>query len=1031
MEKDLHADYLNLDTKYGKVMRNIARNYVSNIDNATTITENVLKEQVEYINNNILEEDNVKLHLTTMLRKQCLNYLKNIDFTTVVEDDSIANILSDNSKRYDACGRMFNLNDKFENDLKVIQNKRNIIVRIFNKFNDEEKNLFIRYFYYFQSIEQISDYLSIEDTIISKKIKKIRNKFKKLYITYSKEFKVDTSVFKRKNVKYYGMLKYYSDKFSYNKDFLEAKSYLNVDCITDYGICNVLNSLSYAELHDNKEFDIFDEYNIEKTNRIDEQDYSVYSHDFYDEFDIEEAMNNEMSVSEVHKKKNLVLTVLSWTFASIIFVAVVGFTINLLSDTKLDNMIFNNNAIVYSTESEEMGLSFDYYYSDNNEIAVDIKENYFVNNNFGLGITHQVYYSSAIFTNTDFTTYISEVDDLLFVDKTKVGYEDGDIKFVRCKELGLLYIIEYHKGKWKANEIFKIEDLDATDRFELSFGILSKYEYYRDSDTHTLMYSNPDTGRVIRVRFMDDNYKLGKKYYKSDGSMEFTEFYNEDTHAIGLKGTKKTKEDVSKDFVAGIFSFENNNEYLSLYYFYDNAGTYISDFLCRIYIEEFFKLAETTTVGNYEAYMSNIDEFYIYIEQRDEYIFFSWDSFKYIDDVIKKEKMDEINVYGVEHLNDYYFNGYSYIGAEGETTISNLDLVNDKNEKIESFLLYEDNYESIKEYKTNRDKELENIYPEYIDSEQNGIFKSNSEYAYVVYEDFVEIVRYGGGAVDLVIPDTIEGLPVKYIGKNAFSGCSIESVKIPGTVEEIGAQAFSSCQVLSKVVLEEGIKTLGDGVFYDSFSVNDIQFPKSLVMIGENCFLGTLWYDNQSKMENIYIGNILYEYYQKNDETDNSLSISEGTVSIASGAFKDVENINEIILPDSLKYISDYAFSNMDELKYVDFNENVEYIGKYAFKGCGALERITIPGNVKVINTGMFADCKNLRYVEFSEGTSIIMQNVFNLNNKLEGVFIPNSVKSISPMLFDNSNKLIICEDNSNAKEFAIEFDIEYKVRNE
>ena len=52
----------------------------------------------------------------------------------------------------------------------------------------------------------------------------------------------------------------------------------------------------------------------------------------------------------------------------------------------------------------------------------------------------------------------------------------------------------------------------------------------------------------------------------------------------------------------------------------------------------------------------------------------------------------------------------------------------------------------------------------------------------------VKITGYSGGVEDLVIPDTIEGLPVTIIGNNAFeSKTFLKTIQIPATVQNIQA----------------------------------------------------------------------------------------------------------------------------------------------------------------------------------------------------------------------------------------------------
>ena len=95
------------------------------------------------------------------------------------------------------------------------------------------------------------------------------------------------------------------------------------------------------------------------------------------------------------------------------------------------------------------------------------------------------------------------------------------------------------------------------------------------------------------------------------------------------------------------------------------------------------------------------------------------------------------------------------------------------------------------------------------------------------------------GAV--VIPAYIGGLPVRKINDGAFVACQkIGSVKIPATVREIGARAFSDCWNLSNITFaaESGLTTIGDSAFTNCISLTSITLPKTLSRLGAGCFQG-------------------------------------------------------------------------------------------------------------------------------------------------------------------------------------------------
>ncbi|HHT74564.1 MAG: hypothetical protein ACOX80_02005 [Methanomassiliicoccaceae archaeon] len=61
-----------------------------------------------------------------------------------------------------------------------------------------------------------------------------------------------------------------------------------------------------------------------------------------------------------------------------------------------------------------------------------------------------------------------------------------------------------------------------------------------------------------------------------------------------------------------------------------------------------------------------------------------------------------------------------------------------------------------------------------------------SDYIYNKHGDTVEITKYIGDGIDVVIPSEIEGMPVTSLGDYAFYQCfDLISVTIPGSVTRI------------------------------------------------------------------------------------------------------------------------------------------------------------------------------------------------------------------------------------------------------
>ena len=103
----------------------------------------------------------------------------------------------------------------------------------------------------------------------------------------------------------------------------------------------------------------------------------------------------------------------------------------------------------------------------------------------------------------------------------------------------------------------------------------------------------------------------------------------------------------------------------------------------------------------------------------------------------------------------------------------------------------------------------------------------SKDFRYVKGENSVTVTAYTGNEKNVVIPSTIEGLPVRKIADRAFSHQdALESVTVPDGIEEIGWFAFSGCAVLQRVELPKTVERIAYGAFENCHRDLVISAPK-------------------------------------------------------------------------------------------------------------------------------------------------------------------------------------------------------------
>ena len=124
----------------------------------------------------------------------------------------------------------------------------------------------------------------------------------------------------------------------------------------------------------------------------------------------------------------------------------------------------------------------------------------------------------------------------------------------------------------------------------------------------------------------------------------------------------------------------------------------------------------------------------------------------------------------------------------------------------------------------------------------------------------------------------------------------------------------------SRLVVEEGITSLGYGAFRGNDDLREINLPESLITIGPY-------------------------------------------------AFSDCDGLTDITIPSSVTEIEYYAFSSCSHLRKVTLPDSVTFINTCAFHQCVGLEHINLPASVKDFGIKVFDNCGGLKSITVAEGS--------------------------------------------------------------
>jgi hypothetical protein len=262
-------------------------------------------------------------------------------------------------------------------------------------------------------------------------------------------------------------------------------------------------------------------------------------------------------------------------------------------------------------------------------------------------------------------------------------------------------------------------------------------------------------------------------------------------------------------------------------------------------------------------------------------------------------------------------------------------------------------------------------------------------------------------------------------------GKLVASLRIPSTVREIGARAFSSQYSLIDLSFDEGILKVGVSAFRSCSKLQKAAFPASLIEIEANAFGGC----DQLQEITFAVGSQL-QYIRGKAFSDcplKKVDVPASIVEIDPSAFSDavwpncatslfgitdhfVLSVDSRVLfrfrslkkrpfiGSEVEVIGARAFEGRElyEIKF-DTDSLLREIGEGAFAGCKPLWKFSVPASVEILGDRCFESCSEMSGIEFAGESRLkrIGESAF-LGCKLYSITIPAMTEEIDGSAFVN-----------------------------
>lgn len=283
--------------------------------------------------------------------------------------------------------------------------------------------------------------------------------------------------------------------------------------------------------------------------------------------------------------------------------------------------------------------------------------------------------------------------------------------------------------------------------------------------------------------------------------------------------------------------------------------------------------------------------------------------------------------------------------------------------------------------------------------------------------------------------------PITTIKPNASVGSNLEKEEVPKEIELIvSLEEIENNQYIfpigktkeeyviavfnedyTEVTIKNNVKDDGDGkikdwekakidenpIYLHASTLNSIKIESGITDIGSYMFykcnklIGSLELPNTIKN----IG----EYAFSNSSISGELILPVGLENLYRQCFYKCTNLTGIKLPSSLKLIDYGAFGNCTGLKgSLIIPDNVTTIGRAAFYACKGLTSLTLGENLITIDEQAFRDCSGLKTIEFGKNLKTIAAQAFYKCTSLkQKLILPETVEVIGQSAFNGCVNLI------------------------
>jgi|GEM_PF-2048482 len=182
---------------------------------------------------------------------------------------------------------------------------------------------------------------------------------------------------------------------------------------------------------------------------------------------------------------------------------------------------------------------------------------------------------------------------------------------------------------------------------------------------------------------------------------------------------------------------------------------------------------------------------------------------------------------------------------------------------------------------------------------------------------------------------------------------------------------FDSASAIKRIVVKEGITSIGDLAFYNCDKALFVALPESVTKIGNRAF--------------------------KNCFSLVGIQLPKSLETIGEASFEACAALKSLDMPQALRSIGNYAFINCTVLSTVSIPQGVTELGRVAFAYCTGLTRAEILCPLTRVPDWTFYGCTALRAVALPQTVTEAGEYAFENCDNLSGIYYDGTAGLLPP----------------------------------